>query len=490
MKKLFVCAAALWSCAAAGQPAPQTDWAALLRQDAQALHDVYLRDHPGPVDEQNASFREWLERGFAQAMGRVPTAQSQGAYWWAMREYVAGFNDGHVFIEQTEVSPRLALSWPGFLTREVNGSHIVATRLDEAAAPALGSSLVSCDGIAAAQLSADLVGRFRGRWNLASQHEAHGWRLFLDGGNPYVRRPTRCLFRDGARERSFELKWAPLTQQELDRRAGALMPAATPRVELRPFGRSGFWLALGSFSSDSGSEPFRALDALVESLNRERARLAAADVIVLDVRGNGGGSSAWGDRIAAAIWGEQNARAAKPQSMAVDWRSSEPNAAAIEAFGSQAGGRARMWASHVASGIRRALRERRPLWRETPVLGGFLGRLIGGGSQTRSIDPQRFHTRARVYALTDSGCASACLDAMDVWTRLGAVPIGRETSADSLYMEIRREALPAGLSVVSVPMKVYRGRPRQANQPFRPVHGFAGDMTDQAALEAWIARLP
>jgi hypothetical protein len=229
---------------------------------------------------------------------------------------------------------------------------------------------------------------------------------------------------------------------------------------------------------------------MVGIMNRERARLNAADLIVLDVRGNGGGSSAWGDQIAGAIWGEANARAAKPRSGGVDWRASEANAAAIHTFGSQAGGRARMWAAHIASGIRQAVRERRALWRETPVMGGLLGSLLGGGGGgNRGIDPRGFHTRARVYVLTDSGCASACLDAMDVWTRLGAIPVGRETAADSLYMEIRRENLPSGIATVSVPMKVYRGRPRGNNQPYQPRHSLPGDMNDQPALEAWIAAL-
>jgi hypothetical protein len=278
------------------------------------LHDVYSRDHPGAVDAQNPAFRKWLNEGLGESLAQAARARTYGDYWWAMREYVAGFNDGHVFIEQREGVPSLPLRWPGFLTRELNGAQVVTSRTDDASLPALGSRLVSCDGVSADQLTADLVGRFRGRWNLASQREAHAWRLFVDASNPYVRQPGRCLFRTGAQVKSFELQWRDLPQQEFEVRSRAVTQPVGGRVEVRPFRQRGLWVSLGSFSSDPASDAHRALEQVVATLNSSQARLAAADIIVLDVRGNGGGSSAWGERIAGALWGEGNVRAAKPRS--------------------------------------------------------------------------------------------------------------------------------------------------------------------------------
>jgi hypothetical protein len=56
-------------------------------------------------------------------------------------------------------------------------------------------------------------------------------------------------------------------------------------------------------------------------------------------------------------------------------------------------------------------------------------------------------------------------------------------------MDVRQLRLPSGIGGVSVPMKVYRGRPRGSNEPVVPTHVFAGDITDTAALERWIATL-
>src|SRR3546814_427539 len=98
--------------------------------------------------------------------------------------------------------------------------------------------------------------------------------------------------------------------------------------------------------------------------------------------------------------------------------------------------------------------------------------------------------KGAVFSLTDGISMSACLDAVDLWTRFGATPIGRETGADTIYMEMRSVDMPSGLGSMSLPMKYYIGRERGHNQPVVPVHRFEGDMSDTAALEGWIAQLP
>jgi hypothetical protein len=484
--KMLAAGAVLFATAAAAQPA--VDWKAALLQDAQALHDTFLESHPGAVDAENPGFRAALAAGLARAKQRAAAVDSYGGYRWAMREYVAAFNDGHVSVGETPKAPKIATSWPGFLTREQEGRQIVAVRGDQAGAPPLGARLVSCDGIPADRLLEQNVGAFRGRWNLESQHEANAWRLFVDAQNPFIRRPARCLFDTAGAERAYDLAWSPLSPEQFD--AHAKQVAATYRtpVELRPFGQRGMWISAGTFTSDAASEDGRKLEALVTALGKDKARLAAADVIVLDVRGNGGGSSRWGDRIAAAIWGEANAEAAKPSSTGVDWRASSANIAAVEEFKAQAGSglRMRVWADNAIGGMRRAQAAGQPLWRETSPLGGMFG---GKDKPRGKVDPARANTRATVYVLTDASCASACLDALDVWRALGAIHVGRETSADSLYMEIRDHPLPSGFGKLSVPMKVYRGRPRGSNQPYRPAHRIDAAMSDTPAVEAAILRL-
>src|SRR3546814_17654673 len=64
------------------------------------------------------------------------------------------------------------------------------------------------------------------------------------------------------------------------------------------------------------------------------------------------------------------------------------------------------------------------------------------GDQTPGPPPAP--PKGPVYFVTNGSCASACLDAADLWKELGAIQIGQETSADTLYMDVRQDVLPSG----------------------------------------------
>ncbi|MFC4929706.1 hypothetical protein [Massilia sp. GCM10023247] len=73
------------------------------------------------------------------------------------------------------------------------------------------------------------------------------------------------------------------------------------------------------------------------------------------------------------------------------------------------------------------------------------------------------------YVVVPGNCASACLDAIDVFTRFpNTTLVGAPSSADSTYMEVRRENLASGLAAVIVPNKVYVRRPRANGQVYVP----------------------
>jgi len=139
---------------------------------------------------------------------------------------------------------------------------------------------------------------------------------------------------------------------------------------------------------------------------------------------------------------------------------------------------AKDWADWTVAGMRAARAAGRPLWREPDEVDAAT-------TAAAPVSPP-----ARGLVLTDRGCGSACLDAVDLWRALGAVQVGQETSGDTLYMDVRRDPLPGGMGDALVPMKMYRGRPRGSNVPWVPAHRYIGDMRDTPALERWIAALP
>jgi hypothetical protein len=219
-------------------------------------------------------------------------------------------------------------------------------------------------------------------------------------------------------------------------------------------------------------------------MKKEVESVITSPRVVLDLRGNSGGSSDWSRQIATILWGQLAVNVLPSGSEAVDWRASAGNIATLEGYRTawrkapDVSREAKDWADRITTGMTVARSHGQALWREVDA---EEAKTADAGTASKS--------KPRVFVLTDWGCGSACLDAVDLWTALGAIHIGQETSADSLYMDVRQVALPSGLADAVFPMKVYRNRKRGSNVPAKPAHAYTGDMRDTARLERWIANL-
>ncbi|RZL85607.1 MAG: hypothetical protein EOP66_00940 [Sphingomonas sp.] len=300
------------------------DWAATLRTDAQAYHDQIADNHPGPYNKLDPGFARRNDAGLDLALRRAATVRDYPGYLWAMRGYVASFNDGHVALDLDQ-PVALPIDWPGFLTGfDGTGRQVVMTRADDAPLP-LGAQLVSCDGIDAERLTARNVGAFRGRWKLVSQRATNGGRLFLDAANPYIKRPVRCRFNVGGKPEDVTLGWRDLPDADFDTRFAATAPRAHPAFAARTLADGTRWFSLPGFNGDPDSADAKALASIIKSMTKEAGAVAAAPRIVLDLRGNGGGSSDWSYQIAAILWGQAAVNALPSGSEGVDWRASAGN---------------------------------------------------------------------------------------------------------------------------------------------------------------------
>ncbi|WP_238560168.1 S41 family peptidase [Sphingomonas sp. Mn802worker] len=462
------------------------DWSATLLTDAQAFHDQVVEDHPGPYNRLDPGFSASNDRALALALTRARQVRDYPGYLWAMRGYVAHFNDGHVAFDVQKPEP-IALEWPGFLTGfDGAGRQVVRTVAEGAGLPPVGAVLEQCDGIAAETLAARNVGAFRGRWQLASQRATQGGRLFIDARNPFITRPSRCTFRVNGRRQQVTLAWRPLPDAEFDTRFAATAPRARPAIGAHVLADGTRWYAMSNFDGNPEGATAKALRPMIADLTRDRDQVVAAPRIVLDLRGNGGGSSEWSQQIARVIWGRAAVDKAAVSSEAVEWRASASNLATLQGYKAEwqaspnGSPEAIAWAGKIVDGMARARARGEPLWRDD-----------SDETKNEPVTPAAVAPpTARVFVLTDWGCGSACLDAVDLWTALGAVQVGQDTSADTLYMDVREKPLPSGIGEAVIPMKVYRDRKRASNQPAIPHYRFTGDMRDDAALESWIAGLP
>ncbi|MBE7212401.1 MAG: hypothetical protein INR65_15380 [Gluconacetobacter diazotrophicus] len=461
--------------------------------DTQALHDDVAANHPGPVNAADPGFEQRNDAGLALALRRANVVTDEAGYLFTMWGYVAGFDDGHVQLRpggrRDTGMPGSGVRWPGFLTGfDAVGRQVVLSRAADAPVP-LGAVLEECDGTGAAALAAARVGAFRGRWFLDSQRHRFGGLLLVDDGDPFAPVPRRCRFSMDGRNREVALRWRPIGAAELARRLDDVDPQVKPPIGARVFPDGTRWFFLSDFDGDPKGSTARSLEPLIAAMRRDRDAIGRAPRIVLDLRGNHGGSSDWGDQIATVLWGEQARKAAEPGVTEIDWRVSAANLARLKAYqrdlaaaGNPEPGLARAMDISVG-GMEAARAAGRTLWHAPDE-----GAAAAQAPVATGRDPAA-GLRGTVFVLTDRGCGSACLDAVDLWRALGAVQVGQETSADTLYMDTRTVALPSGAAEVTVPMKVFRGRARGSNVPWVPVRRFDGDMRDDAAIERWIAGL-
>jgi hypothetical protein len=176
---------------AARAQVPAEDWAATLKRDAHALHGIYAKDHPGGVQGEDPVFRRRLDEGLQQALERAKQTTTYPAYWFAMQEYLAGFDDAHVRLgwPPTSKGPPSPILWPGFLVRYDAGAYRVADRSEQGGLPPRGAVLKSCDGIDAETLGRERVGRFQGLWRLESQRAQYGHLVLMTRPTPSRRSP-------------------------------------------------------------------------------------------------------------------------------------------------------------------------------------------------------------------------------------------------------------------------------------------------------------
>lgn len=461
------------------------DYAAQLRTDAAEFRNLVMTSHPGPVNARDPAFIKRLNAAYAQALRRARTTRTYPQYSWALDEMTAAFDDGHLGIAanpRADADYPWAFKWPGFVT-ELTGDRYKVT-VSEVQEVAPGALLVSCDSKDADRLAAERIGHFVGRWSLGSRRRSQAATLFLQPDNPWLVPLRRCTFEQDGVRRTITVRWRSIDaarRKELLARSRERFHAP---VSLDRLADGTAWVSLGSFDSDAASTSGQALDALARRIETQAADLRTAPRVVFDLRGNNGGSSAWLNRMAGSLWGNPFLDAKRPAGGYAEWRVSPENIAQIRAYQTSASARREIdpafydWTVKTVNGLEQAQHDGRALWAEphdTPEPSGETGALLNP-------------VAGKVLVLTDFGCASACLDAVDLLTALGAVQVGQETNADTDYMEIREHTLEDG-AVMWVPMKVYRDRPRGSNVPAVPRYVWDGSMSDTVGLQRWTGSL-
>lgn len=445
-------------------------WAQMAAQDLSAARQLIADNHPAAVPGTDPEFEVALNAGYSSAMQLAEQVRSYEGYRAVLQRYAAGFGDRHISSPAVLDSPQ---RWPGFMV--AMGEDWRVTSSVEKDAPKPGSRLIGCDGIAALELAERRLRPTMSNWNIAAQRKRNSWRLLVDDADPFATVPKRCVFADADGNRSeYELSWKTLSASDLNTHLRVAVGRPNADVSVAAFA-DGWWVRLGTLVDSARP--------IIEEVASRSAELRAGRFVVVDLRGNGGGSSVYSQRLAETLYGEQRTTsvlkriAAGPE--ASTWRASAGNLETLEQY------------------VERFSRELGPDDRLVHVLKRFragVSEALRDGAAVATVSTESENKKKQnkvrgatplVVLLTDRFCFSSCLMATHLFRGLGALHVGEETDQNTHYTEVRYIALPSGLSKFSTMQAIDRSHARLIG-PFAPTIVYSGRTDDDAAVKAWV----
>jgi hypothetical protein len=463
-----------------------TSWSDLYVSDLAGVRSLIAANHPGTVDAANPAFARTLEAAYAEAMDAAPSITDYAAYGLGLTRFVNRFQDAHL---QLSLSRSLGdVREAGIYPVYRNGAFVVPDvdgRYGAEAAGLRGATLLECDGRSVDELFRQGVLSWRGRSSVAADWYLLAPYVLVDYGPPTPAAPSICHFAVEGRTVTLPLVWTPAAGTAVAAQAEKLTSFGPRALSLERLEDGAVvWVTVPTFGvRDSVS--IAAMHTLIDSLRSEMTSNRRWRLLVFDLRGNAGGSSVWGDQMAAAVFGEtwtERAREWLFDGVYTEWRVSRDNVAALRGIVRQQEQRHgadsenaryfRAFADSMAAALERA--------------DALIGTVDSRQGLTR---PAPAAVPGKIVLLTSASCYSACLDFLDrMLLHPAVVQVGQPTGVDTYYMENWGSALPSGLAKLSYPMKVYRNRRRAANHAYEPQ--VSNDhLTDTPTIRSWVLGL-
>jgi hypothetical protein len=453
-------------------------WRETARKDLAAARDIMDTRFIVALNSPGAEWDHFLGDATQAAERDIARIRDAAGYQSVMQHFANAFDDAHVRI----AFPRqrvLDHLWAGFLVRYKGNQFTVVE--SERPDVKVGSAVTGCDAKPIDQVLTEIL-----PYEHAPQHlEVEAARsalarvLFVHAANSLRPRPTRCRIAGY----DIPLDWKPIANDKLARLDSTHGSYRNRETSIETWGRNGAWVRMPTMgpSGESARQFARIIERAPTLRNRE--------VVVIDVRGNGGGSYNWFAGFLDSLYGPEYARFyARARVQFANIMSNLPPM--------QGGGRGQPQQAGRGAGGEPA----------RPPVDGVLG--TGGSASTRPgahgttlqvLDaadvnggpagpPPGNPVRARVFLLTDNGCASACISFTDEMRRFpGVFQIGRDTYVDSYPGSPTTYTLPSGEASISAPSMTREVRQRGSNFAWKPDVYFEGDIRDTEAIRRWIS---
>ncbi|MBV9438911.1 MAG: hypothetical protein JOZ24_02850, partial [Candidatus Eremiobacteraeota bacterium] len=325
----FIATAVLSVAAASGQAsAGDATWRAITRNDVDAAYRLLLENHPGAAPAlRDEDFANRLERGHTLALERADRVSEYGGYVNTLRGFAGSFGDDHIAFRPNDRHAPVPLRWAGYVIA-LRGENYIVDAVEGQSDVAVGDRLTACDGIQASALAQRRLAGFFGNWTSRAEHYLAAPYLLIDYGNPFVPTPTVCTFERHGASINAALRWRPVDRTQLRPMLSHAAPSGAPGFGVRRVG-SAYWIAIQQLDPRAAR--------VIDEVRAQLPEVRAAPLVVVDVRGNGGGNSDWADSLAEVLWGKASLAAlhgAAPEEPACGkfWRASPGNLQTLETY--------------------------------------------------------------------------------------------------------------------------------------------------------------
>lgn len=460
---------------------PTPTWPETAVADVDYIYQTIKQSHPGYLDNENLGFPALLESAYSNARRLAEQSVDDKGGFYSRRAMTVPFQDSHL-VDTLLKAPQRTRRWPGFVVNEDDSGDIAVMQSESDSAPAIGSTLLSCDGQSVDTLIEKRLAPYLFNFWLATKRQGNLYNLLIDLDNPFLETPEKCVFEEDGQQREYTLDWQPLSDEKLSQLDETFEPFMTQVTGYNQLGNGQVWVSIASLGY-TDEDVKAVIDELISNINSHRADISAAPALIVDVRSNLGGATEAGIKIAAALWGEGYIDDHRPRFDQTDWRVSEFNLSQLKkAYW------AVRWFFGGDSDIFKQVKTIRDGMREASERGDDY--FIQPTAYPSVTDEAALPLPPRIFFLTDHYCVSACLDFADLVLSLpNVVHVGQETSGDTFYLEVVTAKLPSGLGQLVYPSAIHRGRERGVNETYVPQHFFEGNITDREAISQWLSEL-
>lgn len=450
-------------------------WSLLAAQDLDAAKSLIEDNHPGAVPAHgDLNFQHSLRNGYAVAKSQLNSIDNYSAYRGLLWQFAAALGDGHI---GTGSIFSVDYDWPGFFVHLDEDNKWIVLDHELAQGPPVASALVSCDGIDVNDIVEKQLNPYVPLWNVKASQKLSSYRLLLDRKESEFTQFERCDFRlaDGSIF-THVMKWTTASPDALSASLASARPRANRALALNNFDGK-WWIRLGNLGSKAPD--------LVREIEAVGDEIAAAPLVVIDVRGNSGGNSQYAKDIAKILYGAaavdavsdnfQSNLPAHPKDAISVWRASPDNLETLHLY-LQFFGTGRNANESIASQMQ-ILIDRMTLaleqgedfvyyFKSDEKSTALNNETDADVSQKSSV---RLRNASNTILITDNVCFSSCLLAVDMFRSLGVFHVGQETNANTHYSEVRLEKLPSGLSTFTTLQAIHPDQPYQIG-PYAPQH--------------------